>query len=160
KEAGLRRLRFRSGSPLLVAREPVFRELLPRRVRGDERVELRPDARVAVQRPEPDPDLVALGPLVAEEARAADRAERLHAPLARPVDADQLLALDQAKAFARDATLGPAEGAGVLATPRAVTVAGPEERRGDLELHAAAEARAPQRVVGARLRPRLSQRAP
>src|SRR5436190_16950038 len=133
---------------LVVARQAVVRELLPGRARGDEEVELRMDSRVAVERPEADRDLVALRPLVAEQARAADRAERLHASAVRPVDADQLLAREQAEALARDAPLGSAKRARVLAATRAVAVVGPEERRRDLKPDAAAEARSAQRVLG------------
>src|SRR4051794_10623898 len=130
--AGIRRRGSRSrraplgpalGRGLVVARQPVVRELLPGRLRGDERVERRPDPRVAVERAEPDPDLVALGPLVPEQARAADRAERLYPSALGAVDADQLLALQQLEPFARHAPLGLAEGPGVLAAARAVAVA-------------------------------------
>src|SRR2546430_2395046 len=61
-----------------VSRQAVLRELVPRRTRVDEGVVLRPDLRVAVQRAEPDRDLLPLGPVSPEERRAADRAERLH----------------------------------------------------------------------------------
>jgi hypothetical protein len=80
-------------------------------------VELGPDAGVAVEGTQPDADLVAPGPLVAEEARAANRAERLDAAVIWPEDADQLLAGEQAEPLPRDPALGLAEGAGVLAAP-------------------------------------------
>src|SRR6266550_2874095 len=134
---------------LVVARQAVVRELVPRRAGRDEDVELRADPRVAVKRPEADRDLVAFGPLVAEQARAADRAEGFHAPTVRPVDADQLFAGEQAEALARDAPLGSAECARVLAAARAVAVVRPEKRRRDLEADSAAEARPAQRVLGA-----------
>src|SRR5207237_10750679 len=117
----------------VVARQAVVLKLVPGRARRDEQVELRPDPGVAVERPEADRDLVAFRPFVAEQARAADRAERLHAPAVRPVDADQLLAREQAEALARDPPLGSAERARVLAATRAVAVVGPEERSGRLE---------------------------
>src|SRR4051812_15454072 len=110
-------------------------------------MERRPDPRVTVERAEPDPDLVALGPLVPEQARAADRAERLHPPVFGPVDADQLLALHEPEPLARHAALRLAEGAGVLPAARAVAVARPEKRRGHLEANAAAEARPLQRLL-------------
>ena len=125
-----RRRRALSGSwmGLVVAREAVSRDVVPRRPRGDEVVELRADAGVAVERPEADRDLFALRPLGAEQARAADRAEGLHPAVARPEDADQLLTGKQAEPRARDASLRSAEGARVLAAPRAVAVIGPRGR--------------------------------
>src|SRR5437764_12354505 len=136
---------------LVVAGQAVVRELLPRRARGDEEVELRTDPRVAVERPEADRDLVTLRPLVPEQARAAVRAESLHAPAVRPVDADQFLAGEQAEALTRDAPLGSAERARMLAATRAVAMVGPEERRGHLEADGPAQARSPERVLGARI---------
>ena len=88
---------------------PSSGSLIPGRPRGDEVVELRADAGVAVERPEPDGDLVAFRPFPAEQARAADRAEGLHASAVRPEDADQLLTGEQAKALARNASLRAAE---------------------------------------------------
>src|SRR5205823_1544378 len=79
-----------------VSRQAVLRELVPRRAGVDEGVVLRPDLRVAVQRAEPDRDLVTLGPVRAEERRAADRAEHLDGgPAFRLEDAQQPLALQQ-----------------------------------------------------------------
>src|SRR6478735_1365356 len=112
----------------VVAGQAVVGELLPRRPRGDERVELRADPGVAVERSEADPDLVAVRPVGAEEARAADRAEGLDAPVVRPEDADQVGAGEQAEAVPRNASLRPAERPGVLAAARAVAVVGPPER--------------------------------
>jgi hypothetical protein len=76
---------------LVEARQTVVREFVPGRPRGDEQVELRTDARIAVQRPESDSDFIPLWPLTAEQARAANRAERLHASVLRPEDPDQFL---------------------------------------------------------------------
>ena len=47
--------------------------------------------RLAIERPEADRDFFALRPFRAEQARAADRAEGLHAAAVRPEDADELL---------------------------------------------------------------------
>ena len=80
-------------------------------------MELRPDARLAVERTEADRYFFALRPLRTEQTRAADRAESLHAPAVRPEDADQLLTGEQAEPFTRDASLRPAEGARVLSAP-------------------------------------------
>jgi hypothetical protein len=137
---------------LVVARETVIRDLIPRRPRGDKGVELWADTRLAVERAEADRDFIALWPLRTEQARAADRAEGLHASAAgRPEDADQLLAGEQAEPRARDASLCPAEGARVLSAPRAVAVVRPAEGCRHLESDAAAEARALEWVLGARL---------
>ena len=110
---------------LVEAREAVIHDLIPRGTRGAESVELRADAGIAVERPEADRDLVALWPFSAEQARAADRAERLHSTALRPEHANQLFAGKQAKPRTRDAPLRSAEGAGVLTAPRAMTVIGP-----------------------------------
>ncbi len=76
---------------LVVARETVIRDFIPGRSRGDEGAELRPDTRVGVERAKADRHFLALGPLRAEQAGAADRTEGLHASIIRPEDADQLL---------------------------------------------------------------------
>src|SRR5438067_13295674 len=129
-----------------VSRQAVLRELVPRRTRVDEGVVLRPDLRVAVQRAEPDRDLLALGPVSPEERRAADRAERLHRGAALGLeDAQELLALHQPELLSRHAPLRQAEGARVLAAKRAVAVIRPAERQLDLEAHASAEAAAADR---------------
>src|SRR4029453_11066595 len=91
---------------------------------------------VAVQRPEPDGDLVAFRPFPAEQACAANRAEGPHASVARSEDADQLLTGEQAKALARNASLRTAERPGVLPAARAVAVIGPEEGGRHLEAEA------------------------
>jgi hypothetical protein len=113
-------------------------------------VELRADAGLAIERPEADRDFFALRPFPAEQARAADRAERLHSAVGRPEDADQLLTGNQAKPRTRDASLRSAEGARVLPAPRAVAVVRPEERHGHLEPDAPAQAGPVQRALGAR----------
>ena len=103
-------------------------------------MELGPDAGVAVECAESDCDLLAFRPLVAEQAGAADRAERLHATVTGPVDADQLLPGEQAESLARYAALCPAESTRVLPAARAVAVVGPDERSRHLEADAAAKA--------------------
>ena len=75
---------------LVVARKTVIRDVIPGRSRRDEGVELRSDARVGIERAETDCDFLALRPLRAEQAGAADRTEGLHASTDRPEDADQL----------------------------------------------------------------------
>src|SRR5213592_2384620 len=93
-----------------VSRQAVVRELVPHGARIDERVVLRPDLRVTVKRAEPDRDLVAFGPVGAEEARAADRAEDLPRRSALGLeDAQQLLALEQPEMLARHPALGQPE---------------------------------------------------
>jgi hypothetical protein len=136
---------------LVVARESVIRDLIPRSPRRDEGAELRPDTRVGVERAEADRHFFALRPLRAEQAGTADRTEGLHAPIVRPEDTDQLLPVKQAKPLARDASLGSAEGPRVLSAPRAMAMIGPAKRRRHLEADATTEARAVERVVGARL---------
>src|SRR3954447_1132728 len=116
-----------------VSRQAVVGEVVPRRAGIDEGVVLRPDLRIAVERAEPDRDLVAFGPVRAEERRAADRAERLHrGPALGLEDPDQLLAGQKPKLLARDATLGLAERARVLAAELTVTMVGATERQLDL----------------------------
>jgi hypothetical protein len=137
---------------LVVMRQAVIRDVIPRRPRGDERVEFRTDARVAVQRPESDSDFIPLGPLTAEQARAANRAEGLHASIVRPEDPDQFLTCEQPEAFPWNPSLRTAERARVFPAARAVAVIGPEEGRRHLEAHAAAETRAMEWVLPAWLR--------
>jgi peptide chain release factor 1 len=107
---------------------------------------LRADPRVAVDRPEPHRDLVAFGPLRAEETRTADLAEGLHAAALGSVDADQLFPVQEPEPLAGDASLRPAERAGMLATARAVAVVRPHERLGDLEANPSAETAAGDRL--------------
>src|ERR671930_1693565 len=129
-----------------VSRQAVVGELVPRRAGIDERVVLRPDLRIAVERAEPDRDLVALRPVGAEERRAADRTEGLDRGTAlRLEDADQVLALQQSELVPRHAPLRLAERTGVLPAERAVTVVRPPKRQVDLEAHTAAETAALQR---------------
>ena len=135
---------------LVVPRKAVIRDLIPRRPRGDEGVELWPDPRLAVEGAETDRDFIALGPLRAEQTRAANGAEGLHASAVGPEDADQLLTGEQAESFARNPSLRSAEAARVLSAPRAVAVIGPPERRRHFEADTPAEARAVERVLGVR----------
>jgi len=109
-------------------------------------VELRADAGVPSSDPSRMPILSPSGQIPAEQARAADRAERLHASVVRPEDADQLLTGEQAKALARNASLRQAEGPGVLSAARAVAMIGPEKGRRHLEADAAAQAGAAERA--------------
>ena len=132
-----------------IPRQPVVRELLPVGAKVHEGVVLRPDLRVAVERAEPDRDLVPLRPVAAEEARSTDRAEDFRRATVGSVDPEQLLPREQPELPAGDAALRQAEGAGVLAAARAVTVARPTERQLDLEANAAAEA-APLQETGTR----------
>src|SRR5919204_2923894 len=129
-----------------VSRQPILGELVPLGPRIDERVVLRTDLGIAVERAEADRDLVALGPAAAEEAGAADRAEDLHCRAAfGPEDAQQLLAGQQAESLPRHPALRQAEGARVLAAQRAVAVVCPPKGELDLEAHATAEAAAADR---------------
>src|SRR5512132_9602 len=136
---------------LVVVRQAVIRDVIPRRARGDEGVELRADAGLAVERPETDRYFFALRPLRTEQARAADGTEGLHPAVGRPEDADQLLPGKQAESRTWDASLRSTEGARVLPAPRAVAVIGPAEGRRHLEADATAEARAGEWVLRARL---------
>ena len=105
---------------LVVAWETIIRDVVPVRSGGDERVELRLYAGLAVERAEADCDLFALWPFRAKEARAADRAKRLRPPAARSKDPDQLLTGKQAEAVARNASLRFAECARMLPAARTV----------------------------------------
>jgi hypothetical protein len=117
-----------------VPRQAVLREHVPRSAGIYERVVLRPDLRIAVQRAEPDRDLRAVGPVAAEEARAADRAEDLRRRAALgPEDAQELLAREQPELLPRNAPLREAERARVLAAERAMAMIRPPERQVDLE---------------------------
>src|SRR5207248_7177255 len=135
-----------------MARQPVVGNFVPRGRRARERVVLRADVGVAVERAEEDGHLGPLGPSAAEQARSTGRAEGLRHARFRPVHADQLLAAHEPEALARHAPLRQAERARVLAAARAVAVAGAAEPRGDLEADAAAEAAAGQRLHAGTLR--------
>jgi hypothetical protein len=136
---------------LVVARKAVIWDVIPGRPRGNEGVELRADAGLAIERAEADRNFFALRPFRAEQTRAADRAKSLHAAAVRPEDPDQLLTGKQAEPGTRDAPLRPAEGPRVLSAPRAVAVIGPAERRRHLEADSTTQARAVQRVLRTRL---------
>lgn len=99
-----------------MARKAVLREHVPRRLRADEGAVLRPNAGIALERSETNGELAALRPGTAEQARAADRAERFHGAVAGPENADQLLSVEETEAVARHATLRLSEGPGVLTT--------------------------------------------
>jgi hypothetical protein len=142
----------------VVTRETVIRDHFPGRPRRDEGVELRPDTGIRVERAEADRHFVALRPIRAEEARAADRTKGLDASIVRPEDPDQLLAGKQAEPLSRDPSLCPAERARVLSAPRAVAVIGPAKWRLHLEANAATEAGAVERVVGARVSGHVKRR--
>jgi hypothetical protein len=77
-------------------------------------VELWADAGIAVERSEAKADLVSLWPVPAEQTRAADRTEGLHASVVRPEDADQLLPGEQSKTLARNTSLRATERTRVL----------------------------------------------
>src|SRR5215510_9654386 len=55
----------------------VIKNVIPRRLRPDERVVLGPDGRIAIHRSQPDRHLGTVRPGSAEQTRAANRAERL-----------------------------------------------------------------------------------
>src|SRR5712691_3876977 len=95
------------------ARETVVRQCVPGCTRADVGVVLRADPGIAVEHPEAYGRLVAAGPAVAEETRAADGAERLHgAAVPRIPHADQVLAREDADAAARHPRVRQPEGAG------------------------------------------------
>src|SRR5437870_4564693 len=99
----------------------------------------RPDLRVAVERAEPDRGHVSFGPLAAEEARAALRAEGLDPAAFGTVHANQLLALEQPDLLHRDVPDGEPERTRVLAAARAVAVDRAREGQRHLEADAPAE---------------------
>jgi hypothetical protein len=136
---------------LVIARKTVIRDLIPGRPRPDEGAELRPDTRVGIERAEADRHFFAPWPFRAEQAGTADRTEGFHASIVWPEDADELLSSKQSERVTRDASLGSAKGARMFSAPRAVAVIGPPKRRRHLEADTATEARAVERVVGARL---------
>src|SRR6185295_12441909 len=128
-------------------------DLVPRRPRSDVGVKLRSDAGVAVERPHANRDLGAVWPGAAEEARAAGGAERLDRTLTLAKNANQVGALKQAELLALDASLRQSERAGVLPAARAMTMAGPDERRIDLEANPAAQATSTDRLGHGELLP-------
>jgi hypothetical protein len=130
------------GGGIGIAGQPVVRELVPRRARIDVRVALRADLRVSIKRAEAHRDALAFGPPVAEEARAAFRAERFDAASVGAVDLDQLLALEQPELLAGDVAHGQPECSRVLAATRAVAVNRTGERKIHLEADASTEATA------------------
>ena len=102
--------------------------------------------RVAVERAEPNADHLGVDGAAAPERRAAVRAELLEeAAVAGVVRADELLAGQQSERAGRDPCRRGGGGAGAALAPRAVAVAGRDERLVDLEAHAAAEAAAGER---------------
>ena len=88
---------LRVGIGFVETRQAILREFSPGRPRSDEYVELGANARISVQRPKADTDLVSLRPVPAEQARSAHRAEGFHAPVVRSEDTDQLLTGDEAE---------------------------------------------------------------
>jgi hypothetical protein len=149
------------GRRVWVSRQPVVWQLVPRRPRVDVRVALRPDLRIAIECAEPHRDALTLGPPVAEEARAADRAESFDAAPVGAVHPDQLLSLDQAELLAGDVADGEPERTGMLAAARAVAVDRAREWQRHLEADAAAETAAADELGhAASLNARLSGRSP
>src|SRR6187551_1244756 len=84
-----------AGRALVVAREPVVRDLLPARRIGDELPVLRADARVAVESAEADADHLGVVRVAAPELRSALRAELLREAAVGLPGADELLAGDE-----------------------------------------------------------------
>jgi hypothetical protein len=74
-------------------------------------VELWANARIVVERPKSDRDLVSVGPVPAEQTRSAHRTEGFHTSILWSKRADQLLAGQEAEPGTRDASLCSAEGA-------------------------------------------------
>src|SRR5947208_15680812 len=121
-------------------RQAVVRQFEPRRRGVDEDVRARPDARIVIEQSEPNRHLVPVGPVAAEEARAAFHAEDLR--LRRgigSVDVEQLLAAQEPEPLLRDTSLRQPERTGMLAAARAMAMDGDPERRRRLERHAAAK---------------------
>src|SRR5207244_5876338 len=105
------------------SRQAVVRELGPDGCVGDERAILRPQPGFAVERAEADRDFRSVGPRAAEEARAADLAERLDGrAVGGPVRADEVRAREQSEALARDSALREAERSRMPPAARAVAV--------------------------------------
>src|SRR5436305_575674 len=117
--AALRGVRARdlARAAALKALEPVVRQRLPRRRRLEPLAVARPDARVAVERAEPDADHLGVVGAAAPEQRPARRAKHLREALAaRAPRAQQLLAGHDAERSRHDARLRRGGGAGAPLT--------------------------------------------
>ncbi len=127
----------------------IVGDLVPGGLRADPGVVLRSDPGVAVHRPQPDRDLVAIRPRSPEETRAAHLAEDLDRGIRRGAVHDQPLgARYEPEVLAPDAALGPGGRAAVLPAARAVAVPRAQERAADDVAHGPAEAAAGQRMAG------------
>src|ERR1043166_1712648 len=117
----------------------IVEDFIPRCAIGDEGVKLRANAGIVIERAHSDRHLHAIGPIAAEQARAAVRAENFHRAFAFAVDFDQLLALQQPKLLALHTRLRANRRAGMFATAFAVAMTRADKRRLDFKPHAAAQ---------------------
>ena len=108
-------------------------------------MKLRPDPGIIIKRAHPNGNLVAIGPIAAEQTRAAVETKRFHSSLSFAVNANQLRAAQQSKLFLQDSRLGADRGAGMFPATIAMAMARAKKWRLDFEPHAAAETTAPNR---------------
>src|SRR6185437_2202158 len=135
-------------------RQAVVRDRLPRCCVRDELAELRPDARVLVEQPEPDAHHLARR-IVAPERAPASAAEALRPSVRRRPFAYELLARKEAERARVDANLGRGGRAGPALAARAVAVGRVAlERAVDLEPHTPAVAAPGEGEVGHDVEPR------
>ena len=123
-----------------IPRESVLRDRLPRRAESTNCLNFRADARIAVERPEADGDLLVREWISAEERRAAPPAEELRHACGRFGRTAAPLALEQTEARPRDATIDRGAGARPPLAVRAVAVARGDERCRDLKTDRPAQA--------------------
>lgn len=112
---------------------------VPRRARVDVSVELRADAGIIIKRAHANGNLVAIGPIAAEQTRAAIETKRLHRSFPFAVNANQLGAAQQTKLFFQHSRLGADRGPGMLPAAIAMAMAGAKKWRLDFEPYAAAK---------------------
>ena len=108
-------------------------------------MKLRPDAGIIIERAHPNGNLVAIGPIAAEQTRAAVETKRFHRSFPFSINANQFRAAEQSKLFLQHSRLGADGGAGMFPATIAMAMAGAKEWRLDFEPHATAKTTASKR---------------
>lgn len=102
-------------------------------------MKLRADAGIIIERAHSNGHLLAIGPIAAEQTRAAIETKRFHRTLAFAVNANQLRATKQSKLFLQDSRLSADRGAGMFPAAIAMAMAGAQKWRFDFEPYATAK---------------------
>ena len=137
----------------------IIGDCIPRRTIGGERMKLRPNSGIIIERSHSNGYLRPVRPITAEQTRTAIQTERFYRALAFSIDLNQFLALKQTELLAQHTCLSANGRSGMLAATFAMTVARLNEWRINFKSHSATKTTPANALAHSRLStrsPRLS----